>query len=105
MNREDMVEAGAQAIPKNLDAFNDPEYFHDAARAVLDAVLPEITTVEQVEALPDGVLIMAWADGYYPTFLVWSAGRLVDWDQDGEGPIPPDALPKRFPNAWVVWRP
>lgn len=45
------------------------------ARAVLDAILPQVTTVAELEALPYGSLLLRQPDGYEtPRTLTWRRG-------------------------------
>jgi hypothetical protein len=62
--RADLIEAAARALfwDRYPDATEDDfEYsridYDGHARAVLDVVLPQITTVEQLEALPEGAAL------------------------------------------------
>lgn len=54
MMRADMVTKAADAI---LDRTQVPTSITDVARVVLDAILPQVTTVEELEALPEGALL------------------------------------------------
>lgn len=59
MNREQMVSAAAEVMwdnnPEEVDTMT-------TARLVLDAVLPQVSTVAELEALPVGALVVA-SDG------------------------------------------
>lgn len=52
MNREQMVDKAAEAIRTWDDSPNI------SAEAVLNAILPQVTTVEELEALPDESVIV-----------------------------------------------
>lgn len=66
MNREQMIEKAAEAI---ADYYDHPaESYEDDARRVVDALLPQVTTVEELEALPPrtvvvGVRGVTWVRG------------------------------------------
>ena len=71
MSREQMVEKAARAA--HSQAYTDGQEgknwdkleswvrgsYRDDARAALDAILPQITTVDELEALPVGTLLKA----------------------------------------------
>jgi hypothetical protein len=70
---------------------------YQVAEAILDAILPQITTVEELDTLPNETVLVG-ADGY--------AFRLEDgvlFAEDGAW-HPPNALRESGPLT-VVWRP
>lgn len=70
MNREQMVEKAAEAISQTYEP-GGPTTAEDksAARAVLDSVLPQVTTVAELEALPWGSVLLS----QYGVAYIWYA--------------------------------
>lgn len=80
MDRAQMVEQGAVALFESPDYLARKGVGMDDARAVLDAVLPQVSTVEELEALPDRVVVLdaegcpfrrRGADWYWPGSDDW----------------------------------
>lgn len=86
MNREQMVETAAKASwdadteahglsraygwqPPGGDALNDG--YRKQARIMLDAILPQVSTVAELEALPQGTVLMGMAHEHGPRFARW----------------------------------
>lgn len=67
MNREQLIDKGARALATAwgypVAVVSLPTHAADDAAAVLDAVLPQIATVAELEALPDGTVLLA-DDGF-----------------------------------------
>jgi hypothetical protein len=104
-----MVDAGAQAIASKVHGSKDAPVLHADrtwARAVLDAVLPEITTEEQIEALPDGSVLMSLKGGDAPQFHQWYSrdGWLISIAEDDDYRYLNEFLKSRDQIS-VVWRP
>lgn len=112
MSRDEMVEKATQVI-NNSACVRRGELGHpDAdgralcsrcnATAVLDAILPQVTTVEELEPLPAGALLKG-ADGD-----VWKAGRSrfdclsEDWSR---GLSRAGQVIQRSAPLTVVWQP
>lgn len=63
MNREQLVEAAAKAIRSvgDFGPFAPNDYARAEAEAVLDAILPQVTTVAERAALPVGAVVRSTA--------------------------------------------
>ena len=90
----------------NSDSWNitygsgrDP-YRHEA-QAAIDVLRPTVTTVEQLDALPDGAVIHPLES---KTVASIEKRCGVWWPSGGSGPIPGTHLPNAVP-ALVLWRP
>lgn len=57
MNREQLIEKAASAIRKHLPTVR-PIVLTAMGTTIVDAVLPQITTVEELEALPSGAKVL-----------------------------------------------
>lgn len=100
MNREQMVERAADAIRAAGDfgPFAPNDYARAEAAAVLDAVLPQVTTVDELEALPAETI------GLTGHGEVWTTDGEGHWTEfsagDGWWHVSNVALP-----LTVVWQP
>lgn len=100
MNREQMIEKVATAIAwepsvhypdaLQLRMHVDEDLAAEIAAEIIDAILPQVTTVEELEALPDSSLLVT-DDGYVLQHFA---------DQD------PDVILRAFGTPLtVVWQP
>ena len=57
MNRDELVAAAASAIGLHIPTVR-PVVLNAMGATVLDAILPQVTTVEELEALPAGSIVI-----------------------------------------------
>lgn len=97
MNRVELISRVAGALGGSPFGAT---YFDDAER-VLDAILPQVTTVEELEALPHTTFVQG-ADN-----SLWEKGK-DDWlcaqGSDGWDRVPDELLKDHGPLT-VVWTP
>ena len=104
VNREQMIEKARLAILNRRGPGKHPGATKDAA-AVVDALLPQVTTVEELEALPNGTSLLRTDE---------TGAGLYDWCTGGRGglpklwmdqySIPASSLAEYLPLT-VVWQP
>lgn len=98
MNREQMIDIAADIITNPPFGTTERE---DAA-AVLDAILPQVATVEELAELPCPALLLGQPDGYRPPSLMrWKPTGLEY--EDGTHPDPQWVLAAG--PLTVVWQP
>ena len=79
MNREELIEKACRALG---DHFRDePSYMTILATCIIDAILPEVTTVEELEALPCGTLLKQHGGDVWEWYPLLGADCL---SEDGE---------------------
>jgi hypothetical protein len=122
MNREQVVEKVRSAIFENMDLdYVNPngDDVENATKAILNAILPQVTTVEELEALMASVsekatpAVVIDAIGRPWTLFEddrgdWYAQRLGDQDEPPVvlAPLDEDDWPAMLPWPWtVVWQP
>ena len=97
MNREQMIEKAAEALLAACGACDDAEgradHFRDA-RAVLDAILPQVRSVEELEALPVETVVVDTYGRAFTRYQGW-------WDYSEEMYKPSELIPP----LTVVWQP
>ena len=96
MDREQMIEKGVDAL-----VACPTTAFRDQSRAILDAVLPQVTTVEELEALPCPALLLGALVGRLPAVFRWTNGQL--YYEDGSMRLTLQA--SEFGPLTVVWQP
>jgi hypothetical protein len=74
MNREQMIERVVTVmLTPYIEEDQTPHKFdYEIAKAILDAILPLITTVEELEALPVGTKLIDSIGGTWTTHEVFS---------------------------------
>jgi hypothetical protein len=110
MNRQDMVVAAARALHRYCNgrvSFDHDAWAHKGdAAAVLDAVLPQITTVEQIQALPPRTVLMSIDNAGGPHFYRWLGGWILAIAQgDDEDYAYLNEFLQQRDTVMVVWRP
>ena len=110
MNREQQTEKAAEALASAGGQLQDSAYWLPEARAVLDAILPQVTTVAELEALPARSLLKGANDGD-----VWQCSGYRQrighspWDclsEDGTaGGYTAETVIDRSAPLTVVWQP
>jgi hypothetical protein len=63
MNREQMIDLAAKVFAElepgtEWTPIDEREYYTRRAREVLDVILPQVTTMEELAALPDGTKLV-----------------------------------------------
>ena len=98
MNREQMIEKAGRAISEHYGW----EGYGGAGERVLDAILPQVSTVEELEALPSHTALMGEWLGV-PSFYYWhpKSRRIVGYSGD---PYWPEVVLAVGPLT-VVWQP
>lgn len=104
MNRPQMVEKTLDEITR---ALRDPRDVpaDELSRRILDAILPQVETVEELEALPIGTSLLRTDEtgaGLYDWCTDGRSGKPRLWT--GQYPIPASALADYLPLT-VVWSP
>jgi hypothetical protein len=107
MNREQMVEKAASLIIASDQTLLVPNmaHFNRLANAILDAILPQVTTVEELEALDGDVVLVSESGATWRTYRLRSGTVLLSPGNQKTPRFHPEVVLSDQGPLTVVWQP